>query len=208
MDAFPAARRAEAPDEEERYGRENGRPGHGREAHQEADGDPGRTVGVAQGFATVAQSAALLKGVGANSERIGVDWRWVEPYRDDYRWTKVDALYTAARAAGISILDGVHLDLNDDEGFATACQQGVDLGFDGKTLIHPKTIDAANQVFAPSEEELEWSRRIIEAHAEAEKEGKGVVLVDGRLVENLHVEGAKRMVSMAEAIESMNQAAE
>jgi citrate lyase subunit beta/citryl-CoA lyase len=117
--------------------------------------------------------------------------------------TSLGLCILAARAARIAILDGVHLDLGDDEGFREACIQGRQLGMDGKTLIHPKTVAVANQAFAPSEEELEWSRRIIKAHAEAEKQGKGVVLVDGRLVENLHVEGAQRVVTMAEAIAAM-----
>ena len=106
----------------------------------------------------------------------------------------------AARAAGLPILDGVYLDLEDDEGFEYACGQGAELGFDGKTLIHPKQIEAANKAFAPSADEIEWSRRIIAAHAEAEKEGQGVLLVDGKLIENLHVNDAKRLVAMAEAI--------
>jgi citrate lyase subunit beta/citryl-CoA lyase len=109
----------------------------------------------------------------------------------------------AARAYGLAILDGVHLDLNDDEGFAHSCRQGRDLGFDGKTLIHPKTIAAANAAFAPSPDEVEWSRRIIAAHAEAAAQGKGVVLVDGKLIENLHVENARRLVAMAEQIAEM-----
>jgi len=109
----------------------------------------------------------------------------------------------AARAAGIAILDGVHLDLGDDAGFAASCRQGLELGFDGKTLIHPKTIAAANDIFAPSADEIAWSKRIIDAHAEAQREGKGVILVDGKLVENLHVESANRLVTMAEAIEAM-----
>ncbi|MBB4268064.1 HpcH/HpaI aldolase/citrate lyase family protein [Roseospira visakhapatnamensis] len=106
----------------------------------------------------------------------------------------------AARAHGLAILDGVFLDLSDADGFAAACQQGLELGFDGKTLIHPKTIAAANEVFAPGEAEVTWSRRIIEAHAEAEKAGQGVVVVDGKLVENLHVVNARRLVALAEAI--------
>ncbi len=106
----------------------------------------------------------------------------------------------AARAHGLAILDGVHLDLVDDEGFAAACRQGLELGFDGKTLIHPKTIDVANRVFAPSSTEVDWSRKIIDAHAEATAEGKGVVLVDGKLIENLHVESARRLVALAAAI--------
>jgi len=117
--------------------------------------------------------------------------------------TSLGLCVLAARAAGIAILDGVHLDLEDDDGFAQACQQGVELGFDGKTLIHPKTITMANEAFSPTEEEITWARRIIEAHGEAAKAGKGVVLVDGRLIENLHVESAKGLVAMAEAITDM-----
>lgn len=105
-----------------------------------------------------------------------------------------------ARARGIAILDGVHLDLNDDAGFAASCEQGRDLGMDGKTLIHPKTIDAANRAFAPSADDVAWARRIIDAHAAAAAEGKGVVVVDGKLIENLHVAEAKRLVAMADAI--------
>lgn len=112
----------------------------------------------------------------------------------------------AARAAGIAVLDGVHLDLNDDEGFRRSCQQGRQLGMDGKTLIHPKTIDMANDAFAPSVEDVAWSKRIIEAHAVAEKAGKGVVLVEGKLIENLHVESARRLVALAEAITAMETA--
>lgn len=109
----------------------------------------------------------------------------------------------AARAYGLAIVDGVHLDLADDEGFAAACRQGLELGFDGKTLIHPKTIDIANHVFAPSEAEVEWSKRIIAAFAEAEAAGKGVVVVEGKLIENLHVVGARRLVALAEQIAAM-----
>ena len=121
--------------------------------------------------------------------------------------TSLGLCMLAARAAGIAILDGVHLDLGDDEGFAYSCRQGKELGFDGKTLIHPKTIDVANQVFGPSEEEVEWSRTIIAAHAEADKEGKGIVVVDGKLIENLHVLNAERVVAMAKAIRDMESAA-
>ncbi len=106
----------------------------------------------------------------------------------------------AARAAGIGVLDGVHLDLSDDEGFRASCVQGRELGMDGKTLIHPKTIDAANEVFAPADEEVAWARKIIDAHAEAAKAGKGLVVVDGKLIENLHVEDAKRVLALADAI--------
>ena len=113
----------------------------------------------------------------------------------------------AARAYRLAILDGVHLDLGDDEGFAQVCRQGRELGFDGKTLIHPKTIAAANDAFAPTAEEVALARRIIAAHAEAEAAGKGVVLVDGKLIETLHVEDAHRTVALADQIREMERAA-
>lgn len=106
----------------------------------------------------------------------------------------------AARANGLAALDGVHLDLADAAGLEAACRQGRDLGFDGKTLIHPSTIEVANRVFAPAPDELEEARRIIAAHAEAEAAGRGVVVVGGRLVEALHVEQARRVAALAAAI--------
>ena len=109
----------------------------------------------------------------------------------------------AARANGLSILDGVHLDLADVDGFAESCRQGRELGFDGKTLIHPKTIAAANAAFAPDDAEVQWSRLVIVAHEEAENAGKGVVLLDGQLIENLHVEEAHRIVGLADQIAEM-----
>jgi len=109
----------------------------------------------------------------------------------------------AARAFGLAVLDGVHLDLDDEAGFAAGCRQGRELGFDGKTLIHPKQIAAANEAFAPSSEEISAARRIIAAYAEASAAGQGVVVVDGRLVEALHVENARRRIALAEAIERL-----
>jgi citrate lyase subunit beta/citryl-CoA lyase len=121
--------------------------------------------------------------------------------------TSLGLCILAARAYGIAIVDGVYLDLGDAEGFAAHCRQGNELGFDGKTLIHPKTIATANEVFAPSQQEIDWSHRIIAAHAEATAAGKGVVVVDGKLVENLHVENAKRLVALGEAIQELESAA-
>ena len=106
----------------------------------------------------------------------------------------------AARAAGLAILDGVFLDLEDEAGFAAACRQGRELGFDGKTLIHPRQIAPANQAFAPDEEALGQARRIIAAHEAAQQAGQGVAVVDGRLVESLHVADARRQVALAAAI--------
>ncbi|MCB2009372.1 MAG: CoA ester lyase [Geminicoccaceae bacterium] len=110
----------------------------------------------------------------------------------------------AARAAGIAVLDGVHLDLADLEGHAASCRQGRELGFDGKTLIHPKQIEAANIAFAPGSKEIAWSKRIIEAWEAATAEGKGVVLVDGRLIENLHIAEARRLLALSAAIGELN----
>jgi citrate lyase subunit beta/citryl-CoA lyase len=114
--------------------------------------------------------------------------------------TSLSLCVLAARAAGPPILDGVHLDLDDDKGFLASCKQGAELGFDGKTLIHPKTIASANAAFGPTGEEVDLARRIIVAHAEALKKGQGVAVVDGTLVEQLHVESARRTVALSEAI--------
>jgi len=115
--------------------------------------------------------------------------------------TALGLVMLAARAYRLAILDGVHLDLNDEEGFALACRQGRELGFDGKTLIHPKQIEPANLAYAPSPEEIEHARRVGAAHAEAVAAGKGVVLVDGKLIEGLHVENARRLLALAEEID-------
>jgi len=115
--------------------------------------------------------------------------------------TSLGLAMLAARACGLAILDGVHFDLSDNEGFAFACRQGRELGFDGKTLIHPKQIAPANAAYAPSPEEIEYSRRVIAAHAEGAAAGKGVVLVDGKLVEGLHVENARRLLAVAGEID-------
>jgi citrate lyase subunit beta/citryl-CoA lyase len=104
----------------------------------------------------------------------------------------------AAREAGKVVLDGVYNDVRDTEGFEAECRQGREFGFDGKTLIHPAQIEACNIAFAPSAEQVERSRRLIAAFEEATAAGKGVVTVDGRMVENLHVAEARRVLALAE----------
>src|SRR5512147_1700440 len=120
--------------------------------------------------------------------------------------TSLGLCLLAARAYGLAILDGVYLDLKDDAGFEFACQQGAEMGFDGKTLIHPNQVAKCNEVFTPRPEDVEWSRKIIAAHSAAAARGEGVAVVDGKLIENLHVESATRLVKMAEAIEKMQAA--
>jgi len=119
--------------------------------------------------------------------------------------TSLELCVLAARAAGVAALDGVHLDLDDDAGFEAACRQAAALGFDGKTLIHPRTIARANEIFAPAPADVDWARRVIAAHAAAVAEGRGIVVLDGRLVESLHVDEARRVVALAEAIDALSE---
>lgn len=115
--------------------------------------------------------------------------------------TALSLCVLAARAEGLDILDGVHLALDDEEGLRAVCLQGKQLGFDGKTLIHPKQLDCANEAFAPTAADADKARTIIDAFTQAESEGKGVVVVDGKLVENLHVEEARRTLAIFAVIE-------
>jgi citrate lyase subunit beta/citryl-CoA lyase len=109
----------------------------------------------------------------------------------------------AARLAGKVILDGVFNDIKDDAGFRAEAVQGKQFGFDGKTLIHPSQVEPCNEVFAPSESEIEHSRKVIAAFDEAQADGRGVVTVDGRMIENLHVETARRILVVADAIDAL-----
>jgi (3S)-malyl-CoA thioesterase len=106
----------------------------------------------------------------------------------------------AAKAHGVVIVDGVYNAFKDEEGLRAECEQGRDMGFDGKTLIHPAQLAVANAAFAPSEAEVDLARRQIAAFEEAEAQGQGVAVVDGRIVENLHVETARLTLSKADAI--------
>ncbi|OJY36564.1 MAG: CoA ester lyase [Rhizobiales bacterium 65-9] len=108
----------------------------------------------------------------------------------------------AARANDLDILDGVFNDLQNDVGFRAECEQGRDCGFDGKTLIHPNQLAGANEIFAPSKAELDQAKKIIAAFALPENAGRGAISIDGRMVELLHAEMAKRTVALAEAIEA------
>ena len=108
-----------------------------------------------------------------------------------------------AREAGKVILDGVYNDVRDPDGFLAEAEQGKAMGFDGKTLVHPSQVDPANEVWAPSADEIEFSQRVIEAFDEAKADGRGVVTVDGRMVEHLHVENAERILAVADAIAAL-----
>jgi citrate lyase subunit beta/citryl-CoA lyase len=112
----------------------------------------------------------------------------------------LSACIAAARINGIDVLDGVYNDLGNTEGFIAECLQGVEFGFDGKTLIHPSQIDPCNKTFSPSGDEVAWARRMIAAFDMAENKSKGVLSIDGRMVERLHADMARRTVVIAEAI--------
>ncbi len=120
--------------------------------------------------------------------------------------TSMGLCVLAAREAGLAVLDAPHFDLSDDAGFERACRQGRSFGFDGKSLLHPRTIAVANAVFGPSEADIDRARRIAAAWRAAAAEGKGVTLVDGRLIEALHVEEAERTLALAEGIAALEEA--
>lgn len=109
----------------------------------------------------------------------------------------------AAKAEGVAVVDGVYNAFKDDEGLAVECAQGRDMGFDGKTLIHPAQVAVTNAAYAPSEAEVDLARRQIAAFEDVEASGQGVAVVDGRIVENLHVETARKTLAKAEAIAAL-----
>ena len=117
--------------------------------------------------------------------------------------TSLQMCLLAARAHGVTIVDGVYNAFKDDAGLKIECDQGRDMGFEGKTLIHPAQLEVANAAFAPSEAEIDLSKRQIEAFEQAERDGQGVAVVDGKIVENLHIVTARATLAKAHAIEAM-----
>jgi citrate lyase subunit beta/citryl-CoA lyase len=109
----------------------------------------------------------------------------------------------AAREAGKVILDGVYNDVKNADGFEAECRQGMEMGFDGKTLIHPSQVEPANDMWAPSADDIDYAERVIAAFDEAVADGRGVVTVDGRMIENLHVDNARRVLATAAAIAAL-----
>jgi citrate lyase subunit beta/citryl-CoA lyase len=115
----------------------------------------------------------------------------------------LSAALAAARAFGLAAIDGVYNDIKNDAGLATECEQGRVLGFDGKTLIHPSQIETANRVFSPSEAELSHARGVVAAFELPGNRGKGVISLNGQMVELLHLEQAERLIAIDEAIRQM-----
>ena len=155
-------------------------------------------------IAAVAAAHPRLAGMVMGTSDLSKDTR-VRHTRDRLGFiTALNLCVYAARAHGLSIIDGVQLDLQDEELLRYSCEQGRDLGFDGKSLIHPNQVAAANAAFAPDAKEIAAARDIIVGFEEAMSLGKGVVVINGRLVENLHVEEARRQLALAEAIAQLN----
>jgi citrate lyase subunit beta/citryl-CoA lyase len=151
-------------------------------------------------IAEIASAHPRLKGLVLGTADLSKDTRVRHtPDRLGFM-TALNLCVYAARANNLSVIDGVQLELENDELLRISCEQGRDLGFDGKSLIHPRQIEAANAVFAPDEAEIASAKEIIAGFEQAQAEGKGVVVIKGRLVEHLHVEEAKRQLELAEAI--------
>ena len=112
-----------------------------------------------------------------------------------------------ARATGKVILDGVFNDIKDEDGFRAEARQGREMGFDGKTLIHPSQIGPTNEVFGPSDDEVAHARKVVSAYQEAQSAGNSVITVDGRMIESLHVRDAQRILALADLISEMAQPA-
>jgi citrate lyase subunit beta/citryl-CoA lyase len=140
---------------------------------------------------------ALVAGTSDLAADLRCDGSWAERAA---LLSHLSSIVLAARAHGKACLDGVHLDLSDDAGFEASCLQGRALGFDGKTLIHPKTLAVANRVFAPSAAEVQRAKEIVAAFAEAASSGSALVVLDGKLVEELHVRSAHRLLALDAAI--------
>jgi citrate lyase subunit beta/citryl-CoA lyase len=117
--------------------------------------------------------------------------------------TSLQLVLLAARAAGVAVVDGVYNDVKDAEGFLAEARQGREMGFDGKTLIHPAQVGPCNDVFAPGADEVEQARAVIAAFEVAQAEGRGVATLGGRLIENLHVDTARKVLATAEAISAL-----
>lgn len=150
--------------------------------------------------AEIAAASDRLAGLVAGTNDLTKELRAQHvPHRSPLL-TSLSLLLLAARAHGRAALDGVHLGLDDLEGFESSCRQGVELGFDGKTLVHPSTIDIANRVFAPSAEEVAKARQIVLAWEAARADGMGVARIGGAMVEQLHVDEASRLIALADAI--------
>ena len=149
---------------------------------------------------TIAKASRRLMGFCVGTADLSKELGCAHPADRSPMIMSLQMIILAGRANELFVIDGVHMDLNDDEGYVKSCIQGKDLGFDGKTLIHPNQIKLANDIFSPSDDEIILSERIIDAHAKALAKGSGVITLDGKLIEVLHVEQAKNLLKKAASI--------
>ncbi|PWL17528.1 CoA ester lyase [Falsochrobactrum shanghaiense] len=145
------------------------------------------------GHRSAARLACFVVGPNDIARETGVRSQAGRPYLVPW----LMQIILAARAGGLAVLDGVYNDFRDHAGFKAECEQGAAMGFDGKTLIHPGQIEAANHAFSPTEAELAHARAVIDLFARPENSGKGVVSLDGQMVERLHLEMAERLLAKA-----------
>jgi len=151
-------------------------------------------------YAREIAGAECLTGFVVGTNDLAKDLRCAHPADRAPMMTALQTCVLAARAFGLAVIDGVHIDLDDDEGFVTSCRESRALGFDGRSLIHPKQIAGANHAYAPSADVVARAQRIVAAHRAAAAEGKAVTVVDGRLVEFLHVREAERVLAQDAAV--------
>lgn len=151
----------------------------------------------------IAACGPPLAGFVVGTNDLAKDLRCAHPADRAPMMMALQTCVMAGRAYGLTVIDGVHIDLDDDAGFLESCRASRALGFDGRSLIHPKQIAVANEVYAPSAADIARARKIVAAHRAAAADGKAVVVVDGRLVEFLHVSEAERLLAQAEMIAAL-----
>lgn len=154
-------------------------------------------------FAREIAAGGALTGLVVGTNDLAKDLRCTHPADRAPMQMALQSCVMAARAYGLAAIDGVHIDLDDDPGFVASCTTSRALGFDGRSIIHPKQIAGANAAYAPSDADLARARRVVAAHRTAAADGSAVVVVDGRLVEFLHVREAERLLAQAEAIAAL-----
>jgi citrate lyase subunit beta/citryl-CoA lyase len=157
---------------------------------------PAAIIGAAQIAGASQRLTVLVMGTNDLAAELFVDTAPTHPLRAPLL-AALSACVIAARATGRTILDGVYNDVRDLDGFLAECRQGRAFGFDGKTLIHPGQVAPCNEAFSPGADEVEHAHRVIAAFEEAERAGAGVVTIDGRMIENLHVATARRVLALA-----------
>ncbi len=153
----------------------------------------------------IAGSNPLLEALVLGTSDLVKDLHARHTFSRSETQTALSLSILAARAHGLCVLDGVHLSLGDEEGLKQSCIQGRDMGFDGKTLIHPSQIVFANEAFGPSEQDVAEAQEKVSAYDAAIKSGAGIAVLNGKLIEELHVQDAKRILALAYAIESFSK---